>query len=345
MALLKADHRAVEKLFAEFEKADDDRKDEIVEEACQSLILHTILEEEIFYPACREAAAEEDPLDEAQVEHDSAKLLIVALLDSDAGDEYRDAQFKVLSEQIKHHVAEEEKPSAGIFAKAQAAKLDLDELGRRIQARKRQLQGRGDLRPTRPVSFQNLSRGGFAGSGGSGSRGYRSTEGERDMPRHQGQDRDRDDQGRFTSDDDRGGGRYGASSYSSYSRSSNGGDNGGRGHGGWYGDSEGHSQAARSRGESRSYRDDDYDDRDYRGRGRDDDDRGDYRSSSSSRGSSGDQGHGGWYGDSEGHSEASRRGWQNPDHGRSGWYGDSRGHAEASRRGWENSDHGRSGWY
>lgn len=54
---------------------------------------------------------------------------------------------------------------------------------------------------------------------------------------------------------------------------------------------------------------------------------------------------GGWFGDSEGHSQASRRGWDNPDHGPSGWYGDSRGHAEASRRGWDNPDHGPSGWY
>lgn len=55
--------------------------------------------------------------------------------------------------------------------------------------------------------------------------------------------------------------------------------------------------------------------------------------------------HGGWFGDPEGHSRASRMGWQNPDHGESGWYGDSRGHSEASRRGWQNSDHGDSGWY
>jgi len=74
-----------------------------------------------------------------------------------------------------------------------------------------------------------------------------------------------------------------------------------------------------------------------RGRGRyDDDDR-----RSGSRGRT----HGGWFGDSEGHSEASRRGWEDSDHGRSGWYGDSEGHSEASRRGWEDSDHGRSGWH
>src|SRR5215212_8045356 len=73
---LKQDHRRVEQLFADYEGADDGRKDQLLRQICIELIIHTKLEEEIFYPACREAVSEEDMLDEAQVEHDSAKLLI-----------------------------------------------------------------------------------------------------------------------------------------------------------------------------------------------------------------------------------------------------------------------------
>lgn len=59
----------------------------------------------------------------------------------------------------------------------------------------------------------------------------------------------------------------------------------------------------------------------------------------------GERDHGGWYGDSRGHAEAARRGWDNSNHGPSGWYGDSEGHSEASRRGWQNSSHEGSGWH
>lgn len=124
--LLKADHRRVEALFAEFESASDQRKAAIIREACTELTLHTLLEEEIFYPACRAADGEEteDALDEAQVEHDCAKLLIIELLASSQDDPLQSARFKVLAEQIKHHVAEEEAPRTGVFAKATAAGVD-----------------------------------------------------------------------------------------------------------------------------------------------------------------------------------------------------------------------------
>ena len=302
-ALLKADHQKVEKLFAEFEGADDQRQNEIIRQACQDLILHTLVEEEIFYPACREAASDEEPLDEAQVEHDSAKLLILELLEGRRNDPFRQAKFKVLAEQIRHHVAEEEKPRTGIFAKAQAAGVDTPELGHRIQQRKQQVQGRAGsaLRPTRPSSLQLLA-------------GVARPAEEYGMPRNYGPERD--ERGRFMSDDDRDDRRrYGAERYEGRRRYADDDDDrtyrerdGGR-RGGWFGDPEGHAEAAR--------------------RGWDNP----------------DHGPSGWYGDSRGHSEASRRGWDNPDHGPSGWYGDSRGHAEASRRGWDNPDHGPSGWY
>src|SRR5258708_35635776 len=79
--LLKDDHRKVEQLFQEYEKANvSSQKSALAKQVCQELIVHTKLEEEIFYPACREGGVEDDALDEAQVEHDSAKILIADLM-------------------------------------------------------------------------------------------------------------------------------------------------------------------------------------------------------------------------------------------------------------------------
>ena len=139
---LKQDHRRVEQLFAEFEEeADGDRKDGLVQEICRELIIHTKLEEEIFYPACREGLSEEEMLDEAQVEHDNAKFLIADLLEASSGDRFRNAKVSVLTEQIKHHVAEEEKPGDGIFVRAQASGLNTAELAQRLRARKKICRG------------------------------------------------------------------------------------------------------------------------------------------------------------------------------------------------------------
>lgn len=344
---LKLDHRNVEKLFKEYESSDDDdRKNELVRQICSELIIHTKLEEEIFYRACREAIEEEDLMREAQVEHDSAKVLIADLMQGDADDPYRDAKVSVLAEQIKHHVGEEEKPDEGIFAKAQAHGIVDDNLARRLRERKGELQRRAaEQRPTRAVSIQLSAL-------------------ENDMARYSN-DRDRDDRGRFMSDDD------------DYRRGGNGGsgrdrddrgrfmsddrDDRGNGRGGWFGDSEGHSRAARSR----------FDDEDRRGGsrgGRDDDDDG--------RG----HGRGGWFGDSEGHSQAARSRFDDDDrrggspgrgrdddddgrgrgHGRGGWFGDSEGHSRAARSRFDDDDrrsgrgrgddddgrgHGRGGWF
>jgi hemerythrin HHE cation binding domain-containing protein len=136
IALLKADHRKVEGLFAKFEKAKDKRtKQALAMEICTELTVHTIIEEEFFYPACK-AEVKEDLRLEAYVEHDGAKVLIAELEGSDPDDAFYDAKVKVLSEQIKHHVKEEERPGKGLFAQARAANLDLDELGMRMAARK-----------------------------------------------------------------------------------------------------------------------------------------------------------------------------------------------------------------
>ena len=139
IALLKADHRKVEELFAKFEAARGaERKQAIAKQICTELSVHATIEEEIFYPACN-GAAEEDKLDEAYVEHDGAKVLISEIANGSPDDEFYDAKVKVLSEMIKHHVKEEEKPKEGIFAQAKAADLDLQALGEQLMQRKQEL--------------------------------------------------------------------------------------------------------------------------------------------------------------------------------------------------------------
>lgn len=136
IALLKADHRKVEEIFAAFEKATSKtKKQALAEQACLELKVHTVLEEEVFYPACR-GNIEEDLLNEGYVEHDTAKLLINEIEAASADDEFYDSKVKVLSEVIEHHVEEEEKRSEGMFAQARAAGLDMDALADAMRARK-----------------------------------------------------------------------------------------------------------------------------------------------------------------------------------------------------------------
>jgi len=139
IALLKADHRKVEELFEKFESAKGDgSKERIARQICLELTVHAKIEEEIFYPACK-GAVEEDLIDEAYVEHDGAKVLIAEIEAGGPDEDYYDAKVKVLSEQIEHHVEEEEKRVEGIFSQARKAGLDMDELGRRLAARKAEL--------------------------------------------------------------------------------------------------------------------------------------------------------------------------------------------------------------
>jgi hypothetical protein len=139
VALLKADHRKVDGLFKKAEKAKGGAKEKLVEQICNELIIHTMLEEEIFYPACRGEDVEEDKMDEAQVEHDGAKVLINDLMAIGASSPMYDAKVKVLSEYIKHHVKEEEAPRKGVFAEAKRKGVDMDELGAKMKARKMEL--------------------------------------------------------------------------------------------------------------------------------------------------------------------------------------------------------------
>ncbi len=137
VAILMADHKKVKKLFSDFKKikdgGDSDEKSEIVEQICNELKVHAEIEEEIFYPAVREAIDDSDLMDEALVEHAGAKELIAQLEHADPEEDLYDAKVTVLGEQIDHHVAEEE---GTMFPKAKKSKLDTAALGERMLERK-----------------------------------------------------------------------------------------------------------------------------------------------------------------------------------------------------------------
>ena len=157
IALLKEDHRKVEDLFEQFEKAKGDgRKEKLALEICKELTIHTILEEEIFYPAI-EGKVDEDLLKESFVEHDAAKVLIAEIETGGPSDEYYDAKVKVLKEEIEHHVEEEEKPKEGMFAQCRDAEVDLVELRDQMLARKAELMAQaeaGGLPPAKPTAVE-----------------------------------------------------------------------------------------------------------------------------------------------------------------------------------------------
>jgi hemerythrin superfamily protein len=139
VTLLKKDHRQVEEWFDEYEQLDDQAdKLRLFGKIALALKVHTQIEEEIFYPAER-GDVEDDMLDEAYVEHASAKHMIAEIEAMRPADELYDAKVKVLGEYIRHHVREEEQPG-GIFAQAKKGDQDLDAIGERLKARKAQLE-------------------------------------------------------------------------------------------------------------------------------------------------------------------------------------------------------------
>ena len=139
IALLKADHRKVEDLFEQFEKTKDSAKKQMIAgKICTELKVHTMIEEEIFYPAL-EGKIEEGTLSEAYVEHDGAKVLINDIEAGSPDDEFYDAKVHVLSEEIEHHVKEEEAQSEGMFAQARKTDVDIVALGEQMLARKQEL--------------------------------------------------------------------------------------------------------------------------------------------------------------------------------------------------------------
>jgi hemerythrin superfamily protein len=142
--LLKADHREVEKLFGEFEKASgEERKMQLALKICMELKIHMQIEEEIFYPTSRDFLKDDDIVNEAVVEHQAAKDLMEQIPGMDPSDEMFDAKVSVLKEQIEHHVEEEE---TEYFPKVQKTDMDLQAIGEQLMMRKKELkaQMKGD---------------------------------------------------------------------------------------------------------------------------------------------------------------------------------------------------------
>lgn len=135
LGLLEKDHREVERLFAKFEKAkEDSEKAELAQQICLELKVHTEIEEELLYPMARDETGEEDLVDEAQVEHNTAKMLIKEIESGKSSDGLFDARVKVLGEYVKHHVKEEENELFPAIEKKSS--IDLDQLGEKLMQRK-----------------------------------------------------------------------------------------------------------------------------------------------------------------------------------------------------------------
>jgi hemerythrin-like domain-containing protein len=139
--MLTSDHREVKSLFQQYQEmvdheAADEDKHPIAQQICMLLTVHAQIEEEIFYPAAQGAIKEPDLIDEATVEHASAKELIAQLEGSDPSDDLFDAKVKVLGEYIDHHVKEEE---SELFPQARKAKMDLEAIGAQLTERKAEL--------------------------------------------------------------------------------------------------------------------------------------------------------------------------------------------------------------
>ena len=158
LQLLTSDHRKVEDLFEQFEKASGaSAKARLVKQICTELKIHSQIEEEIYYPEIR-GKVEEDALDEAYVEHDSAKLLINELEAAEPDESFYDAKVKVLQELIEHHVKEEEKQRDNLFQQTRAAEIDLEALGERLAARKAELTALAESQGLPPAKAATLER-------------------------------------------------------------------------------------------------------------------------------------------------------------------------------------------
>jgi len=166
IALLTADHKRVKKMFKAFDKMKEDGsaadKQALAQQICDELTLHTQLEEQIFYPATREAIDDEDMLDEAEVEHASAKDLIAQIQSGDPSDPKWAAKVTVLGEYVDHHVEEEE---GEMFRKARKAKMDLETLGQEIAAMKQSRQAAQPApTPMTPPAAKSPSRAAKSGA-------------------------------------------------------------------------------------------------------------------------------------------------------------------------------------
>ncbi len=152
--LLKADHRAVDAMFEAFDDARGKaEKGDLVARICTALKIHTTIEEEVFYPALR-GKIDDSIIDEAYVEHDGAKVLVNDLAQGSPADAMYDAKVKVLAEEIRHHVKEEERWLTGMFAKARMAGVDMTDLGTKMAQRKAELEAQASLPVAKPTAVK-----------------------------------------------------------------------------------------------------------------------------------------------------------------------------------------------
>ena len=375
---LTRQHQALQASLAKRSEADVDYPT-VVKEFAVLWLPHQAVEAEILTPALRDSGWDQAKLAESEVRKDIINILLADLLQNE-DDEFREAKLDRMAGEVDALVEAASGENESARKAIDAAAAQFPSLNTQLATRYERMKQRfaqmdesiGEalvmLAPRRlSVSFNSqpsrreyqmssrysnmrerddqgrfMSEDDHRGSSGGRGRdeeGRFTSEGGRSRGRYNDDDRDyrgsrggpeRDENGRFMSEGDRSRGRYNDDDRDY--RGSRGGperDENGRFM------SEG---GSRSRG-----RYDDEDERYGRGsmsRGRDDEGQFTRRG-----GGSEGRGHGGWFGDSEGHSEASRRGWESGSHGDSGWYGDREGHSEASRRGWENPNHGESGWY
>jgi len=142
IALLKADHKEVKTMVEQFNSSrSDSKKAQLAEQICAALEVHAEIEEEMFYPAAREALKKNgDLIDEAEVEHTSVKELIAKIKGGSPGDHLWEAEVKVLGEYVNHHVKEEE---GEMFPKVRKTGIDLAALGEQLAQRKQELQREG----------------------------------------------------------------------------------------------------------------------------------------------------------------------------------------------------------
>ncbi|HEX3843553.1 MAG TPA: hemerythrin domain-containing protein [Steroidobacteraceae bacterium] len=171
--LLQQDHRTVAEALEEFESAGHREKQEIAGRICKMLKVHTQIEEELLYPAAREALDFDDVhlVAEARVEHGSVKDLIAQIEAREAVDEQYEAEVRVMGEFVKHHVREEE---TELFPKLERSSIDLDALGERLEQRKRELMGEEAGRSRDGRGMHEEEESGVSGGRSRGVRGHRS---------------------------------------------------------------------------------------------------------------------------------------------------------------------------
>lgn len=134
--MLKADHKKVKELFAEYEEATPRKQQDIAQTTIQELEIHAELEEALIYPAIRKGTKDDTLMNEATEEHHLVHVLIAELKELEPSDATFKAKFTVLGELVKHHVKEEE---GEMFPEAQKAKIDWEALKAEVMERKEQL--------------------------------------------------------------------------------------------------------------------------------------------------------------------------------------------------------------